>query len=234
MTAPSSTFFRPAVSTIVPVHNGARYLHQALESLRSELTPGDEIIVVDDGSTDGSAELAASWKGPVQVLKQTNAGPAAARNRALTAASGEWIAFLDADDLAMPDRLARLGPHLFGPNGADLVYGGQRRFVSPDCIPPGAPASPETDEPIACVLGAVLARRAVFDRVGVFNPELRSGEVIEWFARAQAGHLHIQEVPGAVFRRRRHANNLSADIRFRQEVLSAVRQALIGRRSRVS
>jgi glycosyltransferase involved in cell wall biosynthesis len=223
-----SSLPRPRVSTIMPVHNGARYITEALDSLRPELRPGDEVIVVDDGSTDDSAQIAKCWAGPVRVEQQSCRGPSAARNRGLDFATGEWITFLDADDSVTPNKLAHLGRYV-SENQADVVYGGQRRFVSPDCMPPGVEI-PEIDEAVAVLPGTMLVRRAVFDRAGAFNPALKVGELLDWFDRVRSAGFRIQEAPGVVLRRRRHDKNISADPAYRMMTLQAVRQALLARR----
>lgn len=91
------------ISLIMPVFNGARYLRESLASLLSQTLPATEIIVIDDGSTDHSAEIAGDY--PVTLLRQQNAGAAAARNRGIEASTGALIACLDSDDVATPDRL---------------------------------------------------------------------------------------------------------------------------------
>ena len=101
-----------SVSAVVPCYNGERFLAETLDSLLAQTRPVCEIIVVDDGSTDGSAALAESFDGrngvPVRVIRQANSGESVARNRAVGRAAGEWIGFCDADDLWRPDKLARL------------------------------------------------------------------------------------------------------------------------------
>jgi glycosyltransferase involved in cell wall biosynthesis len=95
------------VSCIVPVYNGERYLAEALESILGQTYRSLEVIVVDDGSTDGTAAVLATYRQRITCLHQTNAGHAAARNRGLAVARGEFVAFLDADDLWHPEKLAR-------------------------------------------------------------------------------------------------------------------------------
>ncbi len=93
-------------SVVIAVHNGGRTLKRAIDSVLAQTRPPHEVIVVDDGSTDASAEIAAGYGAPVRVLRQENRGVSAARNAGVAAASGDWIAFLDADDYYYPERLA--------------------------------------------------------------------------------------------------------------------------------
>ena len=95
------------ISCIVPVYNGERYLAETLQSILGQRVGPLEVIVVDDGSTDGTAGVARRFGSAIRVLHQTNAGPAAARNLGLSEARGDFVAFLDADDLWKPDKLAR-------------------------------------------------------------------------------------------------------------------------------
>jgi glycosyltransferase involved in cell wall biosynthesis len=95
------------VSVVVPCYNGERFLREALQSAVSQTVPPLEILVVDDGSTDQSAAIAESFGPPVRVIRQANQGESRARNRAIDESRGEWIAFLDADDVWKPEKLNR-------------------------------------------------------------------------------------------------------------------------------
>jgi glycosyltransferase involved in cell wall biosynthesis len=120
----------PAVSVIVPVYNSARFLSEAIESVLRQTYTDWELLLVDDGSTDASAELAAAhaakYPGRVQVLfhpGRENRGVSATRNRAIEHASGQYLAFLDADDVWLPHRLASQVPILEQYPEVGLVYG---------------------------------------------------------------------------------------------------------------
>ncbi len=93
------------ISVIVPAYNASVTIVAALGSVLGQTRPADEVVVVDDGSQDGTAELVERELPQVRVLRQANAGPSAARNRAAAAAEGDWLAFLDADDLWLPHKL---------------------------------------------------------------------------------------------------------------------------------
>lgn len=107
------------VSVVIPVYNGADYILEAIDSVRNQTFRASEIIVVDDGSTDGTPEKVKSLPG-VTLVVQANRGPSAARNRGASVASGDWIAFLDADDLWYPEKL-KIQSELFSDDTA-LVY----------------------------------------------------------------------------------------------------------------
>ena len=95
-----------SISVVIPAYNSAAQLARALDSVLAQTRPAEEILVVDDGSTDATAEVARSYGDAVRLIAQANAGAAAARNAGIRAARGTWIAFLDADDEWLPDRLA--------------------------------------------------------------------------------------------------------------------------------
>jgi glycosyltransferase involved in cell wall biosynthesis len=97
----------PTVSVIIPAYNAAEYLHRAVESALAQTVPPHEILIVDDGSRDNSYEVAAAMPAPVKAFKKANGGPASARNFACRQATGEWLAFLDADDTWLPGKLER-------------------------------------------------------------------------------------------------------------------------------
>ncbi|MBU1395449.1 MAG: glycosyltransferase family 2 protein, partial [Gammaproteobacteria bacterium] len=94
----------PRFSVVIPAFNAAATLARAVESVRAQSWPAHEIIVVDDGSADATAEIAAGFDG-VRLIRQKNSGVSVARNAGAAAASGDWLAFLDADDWYAPDRI---------------------------------------------------------------------------------------------------------------------------------
>ena len=93
------------ISAVIPAYNAAQFVGEAIASCLHQTVPPVEIIVVDDGSTDETAEIAASFGSLVRVVSQLNAGEGAARNRGISESAGEWVAFLDADDLWEPTKL---------------------------------------------------------------------------------------------------------------------------------
>ena len=114
----------PAFTVVIPCYNGARYLEAALRSALDQSYPPLEILVIDDGSTDGSRAIARSFWPRVECLEQAHQGPSAARNLGTARARGDFIAFLDADDLWMADKLTRQAKMLQASPDLDLVYTG--------------------------------------------------------------------------------------------------------------
>src|SRR5438132_1122109 len=93
------------VSILIPVYNAEAFVAEAIQSALDQTWPAKEVIAVDDGSTDRSPEILEGFGGRVKIIEQENRGASAARNRALNQAQGEFIQFLDADDLLSPDKL---------------------------------------------------------------------------------------------------------------------------------
>lgn len=118
------------ISFIVPIYNAEKYLNACVQSLLAQTVPEIEIILMDDGSTDGSGAIARAWADKdarVQLFRQTHAGQSVARNTGMKYAHGEFIAFVDADDTLQPDWSER---HLNAIEGADYVQSGYRRIVN--------------------------------------------------------------------------------------------------------
>lgn len=115
-----------SIGVLIPTYNRAHLLRRALDSVTAQTRPVDQILVVDDGSTDDTAQLVASYRAsPVRYLRQNNAGVSAARNRGIAALTSDWIAFLDSDDYWMPRKIERQMEELARSPGAVLAYTGR-------------------------------------------------------------------------------------------------------------
>ena len=196
------------VSAVIPVHNCRRYLAEAIGTALAQTHLPCEIILVDDGSTDASAEVAKGFGGRVRYYRQEHAGIGAARNTGVELAQGEFLAFLDADDLwASFKTEAQLKVFATHPE-IDMVFGLTQQFISPDIDagtgnPFVCPAEPSKGQ----MAGSMLIRRDAFLRVGLFDPGLRVGEFLDWYLRAQALALKPFFLAKVVLRRRIHGNN---------------------------
>jgi glycosyltransferase involved in cell wall biosynthesis len=189
-------------SVLMCVRNGERYLRGAVESALAQTRPPHEIVLVDDGSTDGTAELARSFDGALRVIQQEQLGLGVARNRALAAATGEFAGYLDADDLWEPCKLeVQLAAFERDPS-LDMVYGHIRRFAdeSPD----------QLSEAVAAPYGGTLLfRLSAAERIGPFPTDVRVGEFLDWTLRARDLGLREAMVPEVVTLRREHAANIT-------------------------
>jgi glycosyltransferase involved in cell wall biosynthesis len=202
----------PLISCIVPVFNGERYLREALDSILSQTYRPLEILVVDDGSTDGTAALVAGYGDRVRSLFQPNAGQAAARNLGLSEARGEFVAFLDQDDLWHPEKLDRQLARFAVRPDLDLCVTHARNFWSPELpdAPPWLQDDPRFMQSLpAYALGALLARRGIFDSVGKFDAALPVGEDTDWFLRTVEHGVTIELLPDLLMYRRLHQTNRS-------------------------
>ena len=210
----------PLVSVVIPAYNAAAFLEEALASVVAQDCGPIEMIVVDDGSSDRTSEVARSFEPPVTLIAQAHAGPGAARNTGVAAARGEFLAFLDADDLWTPSSLARRLSAL-EQRGVDLVYGQVIEFRGGADGPPTAALLP----------GTALLRAATFRRVGWFRTDLRLGEFIDWGARACEAGLRMDALAEPVLRRRIHGSNIGFRERAaRADYVEVVRAALERRR----
>ncbi len=187
------------------MYNGARYLAEALDSILGQTHPVAEIVVVDDGSTDDTPSVIAAYSDRIRATRQENAGPATARNTGLGLVGGDLVAFLDADDIWLPDKLARQVARLDDRSEAMLCFSGIVNFRE-EPVPTGLPAEWPQRPFSPCTL---LARRVLFDDVGLFNPSLQSGEDTEWFLRVMMRRIPYEVLPEILVRRRQHADNLT-------------------------
>ena len=196
------------VTVIIGAYNADRYLGEAIDSVLAQTHQDVELIVVDDGSTDRTAEVAESYGSRVRCIRQENGGMAASRNRAIPEAHGTYLAFLDADDRFPPDKLRRQLAVFEADPELDIVYGHVSEFLSPD-LDADARAllrAPEHDVPWSTP-NLMLVRRDSFLRVGLFSTELRVGIGVDWHARANELGLRSAIPPVVVLERRLHAEN---------------------------
>lgn len=112
----------PGISVVIPVYNRERTIGRSIESVLAQRRPPAEIVVVDDGSTDGTADAVASYRRHVRYVSQPNGGASAARNRGVADARSPWVAFLDSDDHWLDDHLARMSDALVATAGAAGFY----------------------------------------------------------------------------------------------------------------
>ena len=213
------------VSVVIPVYNGERFLGEAIDSIRAQSYRPLEIIVVDDGSTDGTARVAKSYS-PVVYVYQANSGQAAARNHGVELASGEFLAFLDADDVWMPDKLSRQMAAIASDPNLDSVFGNAEQFLEPGTsgvLPPAFHVLP------AQLPSAMLIRREKFQQVGGYLPGWKVAEAVDWYARALEFGLKMSTLDRVVYRRRIHGGNVTLQKEGATAEYLAVVRAALGR-----
>jgi glycosyltransferase involved in cell wall biosynthesis len=229
----------PLVSVVIPVFNGERFLREAVQSVREAVRVLDqkysevEIIIVDDGSTDGTATIARSLPETVRYLHQTNQGPAAARNRGIEHAQGSLIAFADADDLWPAAKLDLQLPYLFKDPAIDIVLGRIQQVLLSEAVN-GQTQSQEFGETGFSVnLGSAVIRKSVFERVGLFDETMRYSEDVDWFMRAREGGAAIITIDAVTLFYRQHEQNMTRGKNTSElNVLKALKKSLDRRRER--
>ncbi len=196
----------PLVSVIIPVYNRDRYLAEAIESVLSQTYPAIELIVVDDGSSDRTAEVAQKY--PITYHFQPNGGISSARNAGIALAKGEFFAFLDSDDIWVTDKLAKqMAVFEFDPN-LEAVFGYAQQFYSPELDETFRQRFRCPEEPIAAhIASAMLIQRAAFLRIGLFDTKLKTGIDISWYICAIEHQLQQVTLPDVVYHRRLHETN---------------------------
>ncbi len=198
----------PLVSVIIPVYNGADFLAEAVGNVLSQHYPALEIIVVDDGSTDDIEEAIRYLPVDVRYFRQDNSGAASARNRGVKDTSGEFIAFLDVDDLWPEGNLPMLVTTLMDAPDLDVVHGRAQLLVkNPETGAYDYVGNPKESFPF--YIGAGLYRRRAFERVGLFDTDLRFAEDADWFHRAADLNLSIARPEAVTLLVRRHGANMT-------------------------
>ena len=221
----------PTVSVVIPTYNRARFLAAAVASVRAQTYPCTEVIIVDDGSTDNTADVVASLGERIRYIRQANAGPAAARNRGISEATGELVAFLDTDDRWLPEKTARQVAILLREPSVALVSAdmaieddaGTVQVASNfECrglhaLFSSLDGKPVSDSPSLLLkvnfinTSTVMARRDVLQAMNGFDTRLRYGEDLELWLRIAARHgiaceTSVQEI------RVEHASNVTKSI----------------------
>jgi hypothetical protein len=198
----------PLISVVIPVYNGERFIREAVDNILSQKYPALEIIIVNDGSKDGTEDIIKRLPVDLRYFHQENAGPAAARNRGIRDTSGDFIAFLDVDDLWPENNLHTLMEEMHRHPEMEVVRGyaqlmeydrGNDRF--------NFVGNPSESYPH--YIGAGLYRKSVFEKVGLFDPTLRFGEDSDWYIRAAEKGINIKRLEETRLFVRRHGQNMT-------------------------
>jgi glycosyltransferase involved in cell wall biosynthesis len=216
----------------MPVRNGARFIEEAVDSALRQLAPEDEIVIVDDASTDATRLLIARMRDRrIRLLDGSGRGPSSARNIGLNAATGEFIAFLDHDDLWPPRRHTVLLQALLADVGIDCAIGRLRLRMEHDAI--ALPQLPDLEGRLAPSLSlcTALFRRRILDMVGGFDEDMRFFEDTDYFLRLVECDYRVVlcDIDALIYRR--HSANATCDLVGSED---GVMQMLRRRRARVS
>jgi glycosyltransferase involved in cell wall biosynthesis len=190
----------PLVSVVMPVFNGERFLAEAIESVLAQTHAPVQTIVVDDGSSDGSEDIARGY--PVTYVRQEHSCVAAARNRGVGVAHGELVSFLDHDDVWLPRKLELQVDALARHHSAGICMCRFQTFTEGS---PDDGASYSTGQ-----LGTLLVRREVFDEVGLFDTSYPSADDTDWFLRTKDLGVEFVTLDEPLQRYRLHDASMSA------------------------
>jgi glycosyltransferase involved in cell wall biosynthesis len=196
------------VSVIIAVYNGETHLAETIESVIDQNYSNIELIIIDDGSTDESRQVALRYVPPVRYHYQCNSGIAAAWNQGIELAEGDFIAFNGADDLWTTNKIRHQMDAFSEDPTLDIVFGHVKQFHSPEL-------SDEERRKILCPeelmpgvsAGTMLIKRESFSRVGLFSTQWRRGIFNDWYLRATELGLRTYMLPDLLMRRRLHRSN---------------------------
>jgi glycosyltransferase involved in cell wall biosynthesis len=226
-----------SISCIVPVFNMERYVGDALRSVLSQIQPCSEIIVVDDGSEDSTAQEIARFGDAVAYLHQPHAGVSAARNFGVRRAQGEFICFLDADDRYHPAKLRdQIDAFMRNPAlefcGAHSAHFWTEEFSEEERRADHRYAHPFWERLAPGHISSWMLRRTTFHQVGFFDEDLHFSEDTDWLLRCRDAGIVGETLPQCVSFRRLHRGNATAA--NRQEQVEGLARAIMRSRARKS
>ena len=220
----------PLVSVVIPLFNSGAFVVEALQSVEAQTGVDMEVIVVDDGSEDRGPALVSDYDPRIMLLHQANQGPGAARNTGIERSTGEYLAFLDADDVWVDGKLeAQLAVFYERPE-VDFVFGKARQFYEKDAGA-GTPSRFQYSHEVltAHLPSALLAKRTSFIDVGMFPPG-RIGTELDWYLRAREAGKVVVDLDEVVYRRRIHDRNTGIVYRSDEHDKLAILRAALQRR----
>lgn len=222
---------QPTISVVMSVWNGAAYVKEAVDSILDQTYAPIELIVIDDGSTDRTNAIIKEYGSRVRLITQNNQGQAAGIVAGIAAASGQYLAFQDADDTWALNKLARQHAALADPQ-LEAVFCLSEQFVSPEL--PGAASVRQHHTVMVGEQGScMLIRRSAFERIGGFDPSSKTA-FVEWLGRAKQMTLSYKVIEEVLHYRRLHPANfgrLFPEARDKS-LLAALRQQIVRSRTR--
>ena len=210
---------RPIVSVIIPTYNSVQYLGEAIESVFLQTYQNLEVIVVDDGSTDDTASFMNAYRERVKYLRQQNQGPSKARNAGISIAIGPYTAFLDADDVWVPEKLEKQINAIEQDPNIALIYSrcvffdeqtGQEQEIHPKEISSGNVFETILDRPL-CALSSVVVDSRILKAVNGFDEALNTAEDTHLYLKIARDHK-VMGIPDILVKKRNHRSNLSSRV----------------------
>jgi len=198
----------PRISVIIPIYNDALYIHEAIRSVFTQKIEELEIIIINDGSTDNFEEKIEYFNDPrIRIIKQINSGAAAARNNGINNAKGEFLAFLDADDIWAPNKLKLQLEVLINREDINMVYGQVKEFYDSSIL-----GYDDLQKNAKTLVGysliALLISKKDFLSVGDFQSKWKVAEFVDWYDRAKYAGLSEFLLPDVLAFRRIHSGNI--------------------------
>lgn len=221
----------PLITVIIPAYNAEMFIAKTLSSVMNQDWENLEIILVDDGSKDHTVEIAAAFPS-VQLICQENKGVAAARNAAIAKACGDYIAFLDADDLWPSHKLSRQIEFMQAQPEMGISYTLHQCFLdqSIDKIPAWVRPELFESEEAGYVPSSMMVGSAVLQEIGLFNESYQVAEDTEWLLRAKEKGIQIGVVPELLLYKRVHLNNLTGRPDVQQGLFRALADSIARRK----
>lgn len=222
------------VSVIIPTYNREQYLAEAIASVLDQDYAPIELIVIDDGSSDGTADTVAPFADRLLYRLQENQGIAAARNAGVNLSHGQFLAFLDSDDIWEPGKL-RLQMAVFHARpSTGVVYGHARQFFSPEMTAPERARIRQQEGIFAApTASSLLVSRTTFERVGPFDQSLNLSVDMDWYARMTEIKMDVVMLPDVLFLRRLHQTNINRTCADEQIERVRLLKATLDRRRRM-
>ena len=212
------------VSVVVASYNGERFLAETLESVFAQDYDLFEVVFVDDGSVDGTAEIARSF--PLRYLYQENQGLPGARNAGVAVAAGDLIAFVDDDDLLPPNKLSVQARYLSEHQEVGCVLGRSEWIVEDGVEPPKLERDPIFDELGGIQLVSAMIRRQAFEEVGGFDATYLYAEDRDLFVRLREHGVGIAVLPDLVLHKRLHGANMTMNKPESHPLLRSLKEKL--------
>ncbi len=220
----------PLVSVIIPAFNSESFITEAVESVMRQDYEHLEIIIVDDGSTDRTAEIVGRINAPIRLFRQSNKGPSAARNVGVQNALGDIIGFLDADDWWPDGKLRMQLSRMAEDPDLEIVLGRVKYTGELNDIEQNLRFESDDQTVMNVNLGSGLFRREVFARVGLFAEDLRHFEDHDWFMRAREVGVRITILPETTLFYRRHDASTTRTDGIGKNMLPILKRSLDRRR----
>lgn len=218
------------ISVIIPAYNAELYVAEAIESVLKQTLNPFEVLVINDGSTDGTLEVLEGYLPRIKLITRENKGAPSTLNEGIRLASQPLIAFLDADDIWLPQKLKTQVDYLNKKPDLEGCFSLMKSFISPELKEEEKQKLNCPSEPQSGVVAksSLLIKRSAFDRIGYFSTDFLI-DFPEWIIRARAAQFNYDLIHEVLFLRRMHRGGLSSNPHYKEE-MARLLKAVIDRR----